>query len=75
MSQKDEILNLLDGLKALIITCLTGLFGILGYAVINYKNLDVLQSIAMGIGGVLLLTVVSFSLKVYIKNLRKLRDL
>ncbi len=75
MSKKEEILNLLDGLKALIITCLTGLFGILGYAVINYKSLDELQSAAMGIGSVLLFTIVGFLLKVYLRNLRKLRDL
>lgn len=75
MSQKEEILNLLDGLKALIITCLTGLFGMLGYTVINYKELDLIQSVIIGIGCIVLISLISVSLKVYLKKLKILRDL
>lgn len=75
MSRKDELLNLLDGLKALIVTCLTGLFGLLGYTVINYEKFNIFQNIAIGIGGFILLNLIFFSIKFYIKNLKALRNL
>ena len=75
MSKKDEVVYLLDGLKALIVTCLTGLFGMAGYTLINYKSLDTIQSVIIAIGGVLLIVLISVSLKVFHKNLKILGKL
>lgn len=38
MSKKEKIKLELDIIKALILACLTAIFGIFGYSVINYKN-------------------------------------
>ena len=38
MSKKDKIKIELDILKAIIILCLTALFGIFGYSVVNYQR-------------------------------------
>lgn len=49
MSQKDRVKTMLDFLKAVIIALLSALFGVFGYAIINYESLDLVR----GIGGVL----------------------
>lgn len=75
MSRKEEILTILDGVKTLVIALLSALFGLLGYTVINYKSLDITQIVAMGVGGIFLLAVLSILLKLYIRKLKQLRDL
>lgn len=50
MSKKEKIKAKLDLFKTLIVTLLTALFGILGYAVLNYQNFTKVISVAVAIG-------------------------
>lgn len=75
MSKKDEIIAILDGIKTLIVTFLSALFGVLGYSVINYDKLVTFQAIVIAIATISLLLIVSILLKIYIKKAKQLRDL
>lgn len=75
MSKKEEILTILDGIKTLIVTFLSALFGVLGYSVINYDKLVTFQAIVIAIATISLLLIVSILLKIYIKKAKQLRDL
>lgn len=55
MSQKERIKLEIDVLKALILAFLTALFGIFGYCVLNYSNIDWIQALFIALG-----VVVSF---------------
>lgn len=75
MSKKDEIIAILDGIKTLIVTFLSALFGVLGYSVINYDKFVTFQAIVIAIATISLLLIVSILLKIYIKKAKQLRDL
>ena len=62
MAQKERIKLEIDVLKALILAFLTAIFGIFGYALINYAKIDILQGIG-GFVGLIIIFIVFTSLQ------------
>lgn len=75
MSKKDRVKTMLDFLKAVIIALLTALFGVFGYAIINYESLDLVRSIGVGVAVVCLVVFLALCLILFFKELDKLEEL
>ena len=75
MSKKEKIKIEIDILKAIIILCLTALFGIFGYSVVHYQTIDIVQGISI-IAGIAILIFACFLLaKRMYKNLKEIEEL
>lgn len=72
MSKKERIKVMLDMLKAVIIAFLTALFGLFGYAVIHYENLDMIRAIGVAFGAIILIIFLIISIILFFKELDKL---
>lgn len=75
MSKKESVKAMLDMLKALILACLTALFGVFGYSVINYDNLTWVIGIFVTIGVVILVTLLYIFVKQFFKYLDELEKM
>lgn len=73
---KIEILKIkLDLLKSLILAFITALFGIFGYALINYKKLDFVLSLGIIVGLLILILFLIFAILQFFKYLKELERL
>lgn len=72
MSKKQKIKVKLDTLKTLIVVFMTALFGVFGYGVIHYKDLDLVLSIAVGVATVLLISTLCYLGMLFGKEFEKL---
>lgn len=75
MSKKEKIKLELDIIKALILACLTAIFGIFGYSVINYKHIDLVQGSCIVAGLVILFVILYILARIVIKDLNKIEEL
>lgn len=72
MSRKEKIKAKIDLFKTLIVTTLTALFGVLGYTVLNYRSFDVIISMAVAVGVLILMFALVFLAKSFSKELDNL---
>ncbi|MCI5969434.1 hypothetical protein [Helicobacter sp.] len=75
MSKKDKIKLEVDFLKALLLAFLTAIFGIFGYSVINYNEIDLIRGIFITLGIVLTCVAISLLLKRVYKILKEIEEL
>lgn len=75
MSQKERIKLEIDILKALILAFLTAIFGIFGYALMNYAKINLLQGIGGFVGLIIIFVALYFVVKRIIKNLKQIEEL
>lgn len=73
MSRKERVKTMLDMLKAIIIAFLTALFGLFGYAVINYEKLDMIRALGVGFGAIVLIVFLILSIALFLGNLMNWR--
>lgn len=75
MSKKDKVTSTIDVLKVAMVSLLTALFGVFAWAIIHYKEIDLVQLVC----GVVVILVIGVGLfvvaKALIKNLNKLEEL
>ena len=75
MSRKERVKVRLDYLKTLIFTCIAGVFGIVGYAAVNFDNIGFWLGIAIFIGFILLVLTIFFANQSFDKKLDELERL
>lgn len=75
MSKKERVKTMLDFLKAIIIAFLTALFGVFGYAIVNYERLDLVRSLGVGLGAVVLIGCLGVAMVAFFKELNKLEKM
>ncbi|ETD27317.1 hypothetical protein [Helicobacter canis] len=75
MSKKDRVKTMLDFLKAVIIALLSALFGVFGYAIINYESLDLVRGLGVGVAVLCLMVFLGVCLILFFKELDKLEEL
>lgn len=75
MSKKERVKTMLDFLKAIIIAFLTALFGVFGYAIVNYERLDLVRALGVGFGAVVLIGCLGVALVAFFKELNKLEKM
>ena len=72
MSRKEKIKAKIDLFKTLIVTTLTALFGVLSYAVLNYQSFDMIISVSIAVGVLILMFGLVFLAKSFSKELDNL---
>lgn len=75
MSRKERTKTMLDMLKAVIIAFLTALFGLFGYAVINYEKLDMVRALGVVFGAVVLIGCLALSVVLFFRELDELEKM
>lgn len=75
MSKKERIKTEIDVLKALILAFLTAIFGVCGFAFINYQKINIFQGIVIAVGILSLFCILYILLKRVIKNLNQLEEI
>lgn len=75
MSRKERVKTMLDMLKAIIIAFLTALFGLFGYAVINYEKLDMVRALGVVFGAIVLIAFLILSITLFFKELDELEKM
>ncbi|TLD86682.1 MULTISPECIES: hypothetical protein [Helicobacter] len=75
MSRKERVKIMLDMLKAIIIAFLTALFGLFGYAVINYEKLDMVRALGVVFGAIVLIAFLILSIALFFKELDELEKM
>lgn len=75
MSRKERVKTMLDMLKAIIIAFLTALFGLFGYAVINYEKLDMVRALGVVFGAIILIVFLILSIALFFKELDELEKM
>ena len=61
--------------KYAIIAFLTALFGVFGYAIVNYERLDLVRALGVGLGAVVLIGCLGVALVAFFKELNKLEKM
>ena len=74
MSKKDRCKSEIDILKTCLLTILSAIFGIFAYCVIHYHQINLLQSVSIGVGLLILFVFLFFVVKRIIKNLKDIED-
>lgn len=72
MSRKEELKTMIDLYKALLLSFLTALFGILGYTFINYDDFTIAKIIIISVIAILLFVCVVTCLTLFLKLTKKL---
>lgn len=75
MSKKERIKTEIDVLKALILAFLTAIFGVFGFALMNYQTINLLQGIGIALGVLFLFGVLYVLAKRVIANLVQLEEM
>lgn len=72
MSRKEKIKVMIDLYKALLLSFITALFGVLGYTFINYDNFTSFKVVVISFIAILLLACIILCLVLFLKLASKL---
>ena len=75
MSKKERVKTDLDILKNLLSIVITAIFGLFGYVLVNYSNLDKAQIIIGSVISVILYFALIVLVLQYLKNRRNLEEM